>query len=95
MRLDPTAVMIHLFQDIHPVHVKTLLFRLRCLSHRLMCFGFENYINNYEPRQLVLLASIMAQQQHDFLAREAHERGDEELQAWLEKAMPHLFKDAA
>lgn len=94
MRLDPTYVMRHLFHDIHPVHVKVLLFRLRCLSHRLMCFGFENFINTYEPRQLILLATIVAQQQHDAILREAYKHADDKLKLWLEQHTP-LFKEAA
>ena len=90
MRLDSTKVMSSIFPDIHPVHVKVLLFRLRALSHRLMCFGWEEYVNQYAPREKVLLATLMAQQQHDALIRDAHKLGDEKLKAWIENATPHL-----
>ncbi len=90
MRLEPEQVMSCIFPDIHPVHVKVLLFRLRALSHRLMCFGWEDYVNQYEPREKVLLATLMAQQQHDALIRDAHKLGDEKLKAWIENATPHL-----
>ena len=90
MRLEPVQVMSCIFPDIHPVHVKILLFRLRALSHRMMCFGWEEFLNTYEPRERVLLATLVAQQQHDALIKDAYKNGDEKLRAWIENATPHL-----
>lgn len=91
MRLNVTDVGIGLFPDIHLVHQKVLVFRLRCVAHRMISFGFENYVNHYSPRELCMLAALMFGPQHDILVREAHRQGDDTVKAWLEQAVPRLF----
>lgn len=95
MRLTVTEVGMELFKDIHIVHQKALIFRLRCFAHRLISFGFEKYINTYSPRELLMLAALLFQQQHDRVALEAHKRGDESLKSWIEKRLPYLFRAEA
>ena len=95
MRLNVTDVGMDLFKDIHIVHQKCLIFRLRVLAHRMICFGFEEYINQYTPRELVMLAALMFQQQHDSLAREAYKIGDDDLKKWLTARLPYLFQAEA
>lgn len=91
MRLTVTDVGMGLFPEITIVHQKVLIFRLRCLAHRLISFGFEEYVNSYSPRELAMLAALMFGPQHDFLATEAHRLGDDTVKAWLEQRLPYLF----
>lgn len=84
-------VAVDLFSDMHVVHVKVLVFRLRCISHRLMCFGFEKFVNTYEPRELVMLSALMQGHQHNRLLIEAHALGDKALKQWIETMCPELF----
>lgn len=95
MRMTVNFVHQELFSDLHFVKVRCLIFRLRALCHRLQQFGFENWVNQYEPRELVMMSALLNKYQHDRLLKEAHEQGDDHLKAWLEKQMPHLFRKQA
>lgn len=95
MRLNVTDVGMDLFKDIHIVHQKCLIFRLRALAHRMVSFGFEEYVNTYSPRELVMLAALMFQHQHDALAKEAFNRGDDDLKKYLVGRLPYLFEQEA
>ena len=94
MRMTVNYVHEQLFQDRPYVHVRCLIFRLRALCHRLQQFGFENFINEYTPRELVMAAALLQQVQHDALLKEAHKRGDGTLKAWIEKHIPWHFQKA-
>ena len=92
MRMTVNYVHQELFQDRHYVHVRCLIYRLRALCHRMQQFGFESFINEYEPRELVMASALLQQVQHDALLKEAHKRGDSALQLWVERQVPWLFK---
>lgn len=94
MHLTIDYVHEQLFQDRHYVHVRAMIFRLRALCHRLQQFGFENFINEYEPRELVMASALLQQVQHDALLKEAHRRGDDKLKAWIERHIPWYFQKA-
>lgn len=94
MHMTVNYVHQELFSDVHFVHVKCLIFRLRALCHRLQQFGFESFINEYTPRELVMASSLLQQVQHDALLKEAHRRGDDALKAWIEKHIPWYFPKA-
>lgn len=95
MRMTVNDIHRELFQDKHYVHVRCLIFRLRALCHRIQQFGFEMFINEYEPRELVMASALLQQVQHDALMREAHKRGDDVLKAWIARHVPWLFPVAA
>lgn len=95
MRLNVTDVGMDLFRDIHIVHQKCLIFRLRAVAHRMVSFGFENFINTYSPREIVMLAALMFEHQHNALVLEAHKRGDDALKAYLVGRLPYLFRSEA
>lgn len=84
-----------LYADMHVVHLACRLYCLRCLSHRLINFGFEESVNDREPRDLLALAIIMPQEQHNVLVREAYARGDATLKAWIAERLPDLIHDLA
>lgn len=94
MHLTVNYVHQQLFQDRHYVHVRCLIYRLRALCHRIQQFGFESFINEYEPRELVMASALLQQGQHDALLVEAHARGDDALKAWLALHAPGLFQKA-
>lgn len=91
MHLNVNYVHEQLFQDRNFVHVRCLIYRLRALCHRLQQFGFEAFINEYTPRELVMASALLQQGQHDALLKEAHARGDAKLKTWIEQHMPALF----
>lgn len=95
MHLNVNYVHEQLFQDRAYVHVRCLIYRLRALCHRLQQFGFENFINEYTPRELVMASALLQQVQHDALLKEAHKRGDDTLKSWIERHAPWLFPKAA
>ena len=95
MRLNVTQVGCELFKDVHIVHQKVLIFRMRCIAHRLMCFGWEGYVNEYEPREQLMLAALLADRQHNAMVREAFKRGDTALRTWITATLPEVVKEAA
>lgn len=95
MRLNVTMVGQELFKDVHIVHQKVLIFRMRCLAHRLMCFGWEGYVNEYEPREQLMLAALLADRQHNAVVREAYKRGDPTLRTWIATTLPDVVSEAA
>lgn len=95
MRMTVNYVHEQLFQDRAFVHVRCLIYRLRALCHRLQQFGFENFINEYTPRELVMASALLQQVQHDALLKEAHKRGDDTLKTWIEHHVPWLFPKKA
>lgn len=95
MRMTVNYVHEQLFQDRHYVHVRCLIYRLRALCHRLQQFGFENFINEYEPRELVMASALLQQVQHDALLKEAHRLGDDTLKSWIAERIPWHFQKAS
>jgi len=85
------AMAARLFPDMHRIHRTILLFRLECVAHRLLKSGFENGVNSYCSRELVILAYMMPLQSRRPLLREALNRAE------LEKCETVLAfaKDAA
>lgn len=88
MHMTVDYVHEQLFQDRQYVHVRCLIYRLRALAHRFQQFGFEGFINEYEPRELVMASALFQQAQHDALLKEAHARGDAPLKSWIERHAP-------
>lgn len=84
-----------LYADMHVVHVACRLYVLRCLAHRLINFGFEPSVNDREPRDLIAMATIMPQEQHDALIREAYRRSDATLRAWVIARFASLVEQEA
>jgi hypothetical protein len=95
MRLTVAEVGMNLFRGVNIVHQKMMIFRMRCMAHRLICFGWEDFINEYTPRELMMLAALMFDQQHYALIREAYARGDDELRAWINGRFPGLMAEVA
>lgn len=87
MRVTQNTLLL-LFQDVHMVHLSCLFYRARCLAHRMLNFGFEPFINTYEPRELLVIAALLPQIAHDALVREAYERGDANVRAWIDTHVP-------
>ena len=95
MRLTPNDAREGLFADMHLVHMACVFYRMRCLAHRPIEFGFERFVNDLTPRELVVLAVFMPPHQHDTLVAEAHRCGDAALQAWIVARCPEIVQEAA
>lgn len=92
MRLNQEMLM-PLFNDTHMVHLSCLFYRMRCMAHRLIDFGFEPFVNELSARELLVLACLMPQHQHDVLVLEAKKKADGALQFWICEKMPHLCSE--
>lgn len=93
--LNRSDICRDLFQDTHVVHVGCIIFRCQAQARRMLEFGFENYINLYDPREMLLLATFMPPMQHWALVREAYKRGQRPLKQWIEGKYPSVFAKAA
>ncbi len=89
--LGRDIVVRSLFQDMHIVHVGCLIFRCQAQARRMLEFGFESYINLYDPREMLVLSTFLPPVQHWVLVREAHKRGQRKLKDWLEAQAPAVF----
>jgi len=90
MHMTVDYVHQQLFQDMHYVHVRCLIYRLRALGHRFQQFGFEPFINLYTPRELVMASALFQQDQHNRLLIEAHKLGDDKLKDWIASHMQEV-----
>lgn len=70
-----------LFPEMNPVRRACLLYAMRCISHRLRKLGFENSINKLQPRELMLLSTMLYKHQAEAVKREAIRR-DPNLAIW-------------
>lgn len=89
MRLNQ-ELLVPLFNDLHMVQMACLFFRMRCLAHRLINFGFESFVNELDARELLVLACLMPQYQHDALVTEAYRKGDVAIQFFICEHVPHV-----
>lgn len=80
--------------DIHIVHASCLFWRMRCLSHRLIAFGWEKSVTHLSAIEAIVLASIVPPVMHDELARAAYEIADDRWKAFLRSQVPHLVEEA-
>lgn len=67
-------IMDRLFPDWTPIKRHAFLYAARCFAHRLRQFGFEEQVNLYSPRELIVLASLMPEHAAANIVREALER---------------------
>lgn len=92
MRITQDTIM-PLFGDTHFVHLSCLFFRMRCIAHRLVNFGFEEFVNELDSKELLVLACLMPNYQHDTLILEAYRKGDAAIQLWISEHAPHVLVD--
>ncbi len=79
------AQLMPLFGDMNVVHIACLFFRIRCQAHRLLDFGFEPFINEYDAVELLALAALMPPYQCSVLVKEAYAKGDAAVRAWIKE----------
>lgn len=80
--------------DIHIVHAYCLFWRIRCLAHRLLSFGWEESVRHLLPMEALILAAIVPPVMHDELVRAAYQIADARWKAFIEKQTPHLVAEA-
>ncbi len=90
MRLTQQMLM-PLFEDMNIVHTACLFFRIRCLAHRLVAFGWENIVNELNAREMLALAALLPDYQHDLLIREAYRKGSASIKHWVIENAQHLI----
>jgi len=76
--------------DIHAVHASCLFWRMRCLAHRLICFGWENSVKHLNAVEAICLASIVPPDMHDELVRAARLIADERWTAFIDRVAPRF-----
>lgn len=81
--IERFTVFRELFNDMHIVRAAIIGYRCQTIARRMIQFGFEEYVNQLPPRELVLLGCYITPLQQRALLREAYARGDDALKAWL------------
>ncbi len=81
--------------DIHIVHAACLLWRMRCLSHRLIEFGYEESVKHLSCVEALNLASILPPTMHDEVVRAARLIADERWAAFIDRVAPRFAPQEA
>jgi hypothetical protein len=93
VRIQPGALQQEL-SDIHMVHAACMMFRMRCLSHRILEYGWESSLNHLSFVEAICLAVLLPIHMHDELVRAAYPKADERWKAFLRGQVPHLCQEA-
>lgn len=76
--------------DIHMVHHACLVWRMRCLSHRLIEFGWEESVKRLSVVEALTLAALVPPIMHDELVRAARLVADERWKAFIDRIAPRF-----
>ena len=86
------AVREELFTDMHRVHFGVVMFRIRCLGHRIRSFGFEETVNRISPRERIALSCWMPRHARVVLCISAYNDGTYRERQFLRKFWPGQFE---
>ncbi len=89
------AQLMPLFGDMNVVHIACLFYRIRCQAHRMLDFGFEAFINEYDGVELLALAALMPPYQTVVLIKEAYAKGNAEVRAWIKEHAREVLVEMA
>ncbi len=92
-RIQPGALQREL-HDSHIVHAACLMFRMRCLSHRILEYGWESSLDHLSAVEAIALAVLLPIHMHDELARAAYAAADDRWKAFIRSQVPHLCQEA-
>lgn len=81
--------------DLHIVHATCMFWRMRCLAHRLIEFGWEESVKRLSAPEALCLASIVPPQMHDALVEAAYSIADERWRSFIQRTLPHLVPEHA
>lgn len=73
--------LLPLFGDMHIVHRDCMIWRMRCLAHRLVESGWEDIINHLSHREALTAATLLPQHMHDAIVAEVLKTAAEEEKA--------------
>ena len=76
--------------DLHVVRAGCLFWRMRCLAHRLLDFGWENSVNTLDALEMLAVSTMLPPHMADVLVRGAYEIGDARWRAFIERTCPRL-----
>lgn len=93
--IDLETVRAELFHDMHRVHFGVVMFRIRCLGHRLRSFGFEQTVNRIPPRERIALSCWMPRHARTVLCISAYNDGTYKERQFLRKHWPEQFESSA
>lgn len=80
--------------DMHIVHAKCMLWRMRCLAHRLVSFGWEDAVAHLGTVETLMLAAMLPMHMHDTLVESAYDHADARWRAFIERECPRLTEAA-
>lgn len=85
--------LLNAMPDMHVVHFHCLVWRMQCLSHRLLEFGWESSVKRLEPHEAVVLAACLPPVMHDAILATVLDHGDERWSA-LVRTLPQFAEVA-
>lgn len=89
------AHLLPLFANLHMVHMDCLVWRMRCLSHRLIEFGWEDIVNALTPREAFVLATLLPQHMHDAVIQAALRIASDAERTLVGAVCPNLLPEPA
>ena len=91
--IDLMAIQVEL-HDLHIVHAKALMWRMRCLAHRLLTFGWEDAVQTLSVVELLVLSANLPPYMGDVLIDAAYGKADPRWKAFIERTAPRLAPEA-
>ena len=80
--------------DLHIVKARCLIWRMRCLAHRLLAFGWEDAVQTLSTLEELVLAAMLPPYMADVLIESAYATADARWRAFIERQCPRLTESA-
>lgn len=82
-----------LFDDMHAVHMDCVVWRMRCLGHRLIETGWEDIVNHLAVREAFILACLLPPHMHDTIITGYLPAASERELAFIAQHVPRLIQE--
>lgn len=89
------AMLRPIFDNIHMVHMDCMVWRMRCLSHRLLEFGWEDSVRHLSVPEALILAALLPAHMHDAVVEAAWWDADDAQRALIRARLPNLVPEPA
>jgi len=82
------------YKELHVVHAHCLLWRMRCLAHRLIEFGYESAVQHLTPPEIVVLSMLVPPAMSHELLLAVLDDGDERWCSFIRRVLPQYAEAA-
>lgn len=76
------------YKELHVVHAHCLLWRMKCLAHRLIEFGWESSVQHLSPPEMVVLSMLIPPAMAHVVLTAVLDHGDERWCSFIRRQLP-------